>query len=131
MQHAPLFLRLCQEAQARITEVSAAELTAGQLPGNSPATSYLLLDVREDHEWEKGHLPGAEHLGRGILERDIERIVPSLEAPVVLYCGGGFRSALAADSLQRMGYRHVYSLAGGYRGWLDAGRPVVTTKVAT
>jgi rhodanese-related sulfurtransferase len=84
----------------------------------------LLLDVREDHEWAAGHLPGAQHLGRGILERDIEGIAPNLEQPLVLYCGGGFRSALAADSLQQMGYRRVYSLAGGFRGWKDSGLPI-------
>lgn len=119
MDHSPRFLKLSEEARGRVTELSAEELLA-----RKPETLHL-LDVREDHEWQAGHLPGARHLGRGILERDIERLIPDVDATIVLYCGGGYRSALAAESLQRMGYRRVLSLAGGFRGWRDAGRPTV------
>lgn len=95
--------------------------------GRRDASAPLhLIDVREDHEWQAGHIPGAQHLGRGILERDIERILPNLDSDIVLYCGGGYRSALAADSLTRMGYRRVRSLAGGYRGWCTAGLAIAT-----
>ena len=85
-----------------------------------------VFDVREEHEWSAGHVAGAAHLGKGIIERDIERTVPDINAPIVLYCGGGFRSALAADALQRMGYTNVLSMAGGWRGWTDAGGAVST-----
>ena len=79
----------------------------------------MLIDVREDHEWNKGHLPQAHHLGRGILERDIERLCPDKDSKIILYCGGGYRSALAAVNLQTMGYTHVLSMAKGYRGWVE------------
>ena len=126
MKHAPRFLRLCEEARARVRELTAEELLSRQADARSSGQPLHLLDVREDHEWQAGRIPGARHLGRGILERDIEGAISDLDAPIVLYCGGGYRSALAADSLQRMGYRQVYSLAGGYRGWKDAGRPLET-----
>jgi rhodanese-related sulfurtransferase len=84
----------------------------------------LLIDVREDNEWSKGHLPNAVHLGRGIIERDIEQRIPDTGAKLVLYCGGGFRSALVAENLQKMGYTNVESMDGGWKGWLDAGLPV-------
>ena len=84
---------------------------------------FLLVDVREDNEWANGHLPGAVHMGKGIIERDIEQRVPDTNAKVVLYCGGGFRSALVADNLQKMGYTNVESMDGGWKGWLDAGLP--------
>lgn len=90
-----------------------------------PLEPLFFLDVREDHEWEQGHLPEAQHLGKGILERDIEQRVPDPDANIVLYCGGGFRSALAAYALGQMGYRRVRSLAGGFRGWRDSGRLLV------
>ena len=128
MQHSPGFLRISEDARSRVTELAADDLLrlmrdAGR---GSPATSLHLLDVREDHEWQAGHIPGAQHLGRGILERDIERLLPNLDTDIVLYCGGGYRSALAADSLARMGYRRVRSLAGGYRGWTAAGHAIAT-----
>jgi len=84
---------------------------------------FLLIDVREDNEWAKGHLPNAVHLGRGIIERDIEQRIPDTGAKLILYCGGGFRSALAAENLQKMGYTNVESMDGGWKGWLDAGLP--------
>jgi rhodanese-related sulfurtransferase len=84
---------------------------------------FMLVDVREDHEWQAGHLPGAIHIGKGIIERDIETKVPDPATEMVLYCGGGFRSALAADNLQKMGYTNVISMDGGFRGWKDAGLP--------
>jgi rhodanese-related sulfurtransferase len=130
MHHSPRFVALCEDARRRVAEISGDDLSrwmaGGAGPDGGSATAPILLDVREDHEWQVGRLPGARHLGRGILERDIERLIPDLDAPVVLYCGGGYRSALAADSIGRMGYRRVYSLAGGFRGWRDAGRPVDT-----
>ena len=85
---------------------------------------FLIVDVREDNEWAKGHLPGAIHLGRGIIERDIEQRVPDTNAKLILYCGGGFRSALVADNLQKMGYHNVESMDGGWKGWLEAGLPI-------
>ena len=85
---------------------------------------FLIVDVREDNEWAKGHLPGAIHLGRGIIERDIEQRVPDTNAKLILYCGGGFRSALVADNLQKMGYHNVQSMDGGCKGWLEAGLPI-------
>ena len=117
--HSPEFVKLCEKARARITEISATELVARQ-----GATPLHLVDVREDHEWRKGHLPGAVHLGKGIIERDIERQIPDPAAEIVLYCGGGYRSALAACALQDMGYTRVRSLAGGFRGWQEAGHPI-------
>src|SRR5918912_2194956 len=93
----------------------------GRLGANPQAR---LLDVREDNEWQRGHAAGAEHLGRGIIERDIEQRVPDHGAELILYCGGGYRSALAADNLQRMGYTNVYSMAGGWKAWQDAGAPI-------
>jgi rhodanese-related sulfurtransferase len=122
MEHAPRFLRLCEEARARVRELTAEEYSAQQAE-----RALQLVDVREDHEWQAGRIPGARHLGRGILERDIERTFPDLTTPIVLYCGGGFRSALAAESLSRMGYSNVFSLFGGFRGWKDSGRPVEAT----
>lgn len=124
MKHSPRFLDLVSKARARVTEVSIDDFRQQvDAPGGQP----VLLDVREDHEWAKGHLPGAEHLGRGILERDVENAYPDLDTDLVLYCGGGYRSALAADSLSQMGYRRVRSLAGGYRAWTEAGLPIVTS----
>lgn len=129
MQHSPGFLRISEEARARVTEISAIDLLARlaersrNRPGAAP-TTFTLIDVREDHEWQAGRIPGARHVGRGILERDIERTLPDLNSEIILYCGGGYRSALAADSLSRMGYRRVLSLAGGFRGWRDGGNAV-------
>lgn len=119
MKHAPGFLRLVEEKRRHVREVSAAEVHA-----RLPARDFYLIDVREDHEWQTGHIPSARHLGKGILERDIEQTVPDRDAEIVLYCGGGYRSVLAADALQQMGYTRVRSLAGGLRGWIEAGLPV-------
>ena len=120
--HSPGFLRLVEDAKARIRHFSIDEFLQ-RLQGGE---RFILVDVREESEWAKGRLPGAHHLGRGILERDIERLVPDPEAPIVLYCGGGFRSALAADNLQRMGYKNVTSLDGGWREWNERGLPTAT-----
>ena len=120
MTHNPGFLQLVQDAKQRIRECTVAEVKA-RLDREEP---FHFIDVREDHEFAKDHARGATHLGRGILERDIESRIPDKSAAIVLYCGGGFRSALAADNLQRMGYTHVISMDGGIRGWRDAGYPV-------
>ncbi|MDX1536819.1 rhodanese-like domain-containing protein [Arsukibacterium sp.] len=116
-QHAPGFIALVNQAKAEINEITIDEL----LQHNQP---YVLLDVREDHEWAKGHLPEAMHLGKGIIERDIEQTVADKKQKIVLYCGGGYRSALAALTLQQMGYQQVLSLAGGYREWTEQGLAV-------
>lgn len=118
--HSPGFLKIVEDAKSRITEISIEEYQKRVAAGEK----LVLVDVREDREWEKGHLPGAVHIGRGVLERDIEAAFPDKEAPLVLQCGGGFRSALSCDNLQRMGYTRVMSLDGGYRGWIERGLPV-------
>ena len=117
--HSPRFLKLVEAVKRRIREVSAAELQR-KLEAKG---RFHLLDVREAQEYAAGHLPGARHLCKGILERDIETMVPDSGAEIILYCGGGYRSALAADNLQDMGYTRVSSLAGGWREWVEAGRP--------
>lgn len=122
MQHAPRFLKLVEEVKRRIRELTVEDVKAKLDRGET----FHLIDVREESEFAKDHLPGATHLGRGILERDIEARVPDLGAEIVLYCGGGFRSALAADNLQKMGYTHVLSMDGGIRGWRDKGHPLAT-----
>ncbi|HMP61299.1 MAG TPA: rhodanese-like domain-containing protein [Gemmatales bacterium] len=119
-QHAPRFLAVVQDALQRVKEVTRAELAERLQRGEA----WHLVDVREDHEWAAGHIAGAEHLGKGILERDAERRFPDPATPLVLYCGGGYRSALAADMLQKMGYTNVLSLAGGFRGWCEANLPI-------
>lgn len=121
-QRAAAFLALVDEARPRVREISIAEYGERLMRQEQ----HVLIDVREDHEWAAGRLPGALHLGRGIIERDIESHFADRDAPLVLYCGGGYRSVLACDSLRKMGYTHVVSLAGGYRGWLEAGLPVET-----
>jgi rhodanese-related sulfurtransferase len=120
MKHSEGFLRLVREARSRIREVSVEEARARIQEGEA----VRLIDVREDNEWEAGHALGAEHMGRGIIERDIEGLVPDKGTELILYCGGGYRSALAADNLQRMGYTNVYSMAGGWKAWKEAGAPV-------
>jgi rhodanese-related sulfurtransferase len=121
-QHAPGFLKLVQEAKTRIREV-----TVGDVKGRlDRGDRFHLLDVREESEYARDHLPGAVHLGKGILERDIEQRVPDLSAPLVLYCGGGYRSALAADNLQKMGYTNVLSMDGGIRDWRAHGYPLTS-----
>jgi rhodanese-related sulfurtransferase len=117
LEHSPGFLKLAAGAKARVRQTSVQTVRERLSRGER----FLLIDVREDHEWAKGRLPGALHLGRGILERDIEKAVPDKDADIVLYCGGGFRSALAAESLGLMGYTRVASMDGGYRGWESAG----------
>ena len=118
--HGARFLALVDDAKQRIREVTIDAVKA-KLEQGEP---FLLIDVREESEYAKDHLPGAIHLGKGILERDIERRAPQLDAQLVLYCGGGFRSALAADSLQKMGYHNVLSMDGGYRDWKQQGLPL-------
>jgi len=118
--HSQGFLNLVKDAKTRVKEEDYREtkkrLDAGE--------KFVLVDTREDSEWARGHIPGAVHLGRGIIERDIEKTVPDKNTQIVLYCGGGYRSALAADNLQKMGYRDVISMDGGWRGWTEAGFPV-------
>jgi len=118
-KHSPGFLALVEEVRPRVRELSVDETLEAVNGG-----SARLIDVREDNEWEAGHARGAEHLGRGIIERDIERVVPDKDSELILYCGGGYRAALAADSLQKMGYTNVASVAGGWRAWLEAEAPV-------
>ena len=120
MKHAKRFLEIVKQAKSRVKETDVATVRARQKKGDT----FYLVDVREDNEWDKGHLPGAIHLGKGVIERDIEGVIPDLNAEIILYCGGGYRSALAADALQRMGYHNVISMNGGYRGWLEAGHTV-------
>jgi rhodanese-related sulfurtransferase len=121
MDHSPGFLRLVADAKGRIHEVGVADVERLRRSGER----FELIDVREEEEWRRGHLPGARHLCKGIIERDIETAIPDRGAHLVLYCGGGFRSALAADNLQRMGYARVVSMDGGWRAWTAAGLPVV------
>lgn len=121
MDHAQGFLNLVNDAKLRIKEETFRE-TKKRLDNGE---KLILVDTREDAEWARGHIPGAIHLGRGIIERDIEKTIPDKGTPIVLYCGGGFRSALAADNLQKMGYGNVISMDGGWRGWTEAGFPVI------
>jgi rhodanese-related sulfurtransferase len=122
-KHAPRFLQIVDAVRVNIRECTVADVQSRQARGET----FLLFDVREDNEWLLGHIPGAQHVGKGIIERDIEALVPDPDTEIVLYCGGGFRSALAADNLQKMGYTNVISMDGGYRGWKDAGLPIDTT----
>ena len=117
MKHSPQFLALVNDAKARVRETNVADVKQRMDRGEE----FYLVDTREDREWERGHLPGAIHLGKGIIERDIENTIPVKSKAIVLYCGGGFRSALAADALQKMGYSNVLSMDGGWRGWNEAG----------
>jgi rhodanese-related sulfurtransferase len=120
MIHTEGFLKIVDDAKSRVKEVTVEE-TQKRLGANPNA---LLIDVREDHEWQAAHAKGAEHLGKGIIERDIETTVPDKSTELILYCGGGYRSALAADVLQRMGYTNVWSMAGGWKAWQESGAPV-------
>src|SRR5712692_7267023 len=120
MQHAPRFLKIVDDARSRIKETNVDEVKL-RLDGGE---KFVLVDVREESEFAKDHLPGAIHLGKGVIERDVEASVPDLNALVVLYCGGGFRSALAADNLQKMGYTSVLSMDGGIRLWREKGFPL-------
>jgi rhodanese-related sulfurtransferase len=121
-QHSPQFLKLVQDAKLRVQELSVDQVKAKQDRGEK----LVLVDVREDHEWAKDHLPGAIHLGKGIIERDVEAQFPDPSTELILYCGGGFRSALVADNLQRMGYARVISMDGGIREWREKGLPLAT-----
>jgi len=120
--HAAGFLALVEEARPRVKEISIAAYGERLMRHEQ----HVLIDVREDHEWARGHLPGAMHLGRGIIERDIELHFADRSTPIVCYCGGGYRSVLVCDSLQKMGYTNVVSLAGGFRAWEAAGLVVET-----
>lgn len=119
MEHSPGFLALVNDARARIRETTPEEVERRRRAGER----FHLIDVREDHEWGAGRAEGAVHLGKGIIERDVEKTFPDRDAELVLYCGGGYRSALAADALQRMGYRRVQSMDGGWRRWRELGLP--------
>jgi rhodanese-related sulfurtransferase len=119
MKHSEGFLKLVNDAKTRIREVTVEDARE-RMKAND---GVRLIDVREDNEWNAAHAADAEHLGKGIIERDIEVTVPNKNTEVILYCGGGFRSALAADVLQQMGYTNVFSLAGGWKAWKDSGAP--------
>lgn len=120
--HGPRFVELVDSVRRQIRECTIEEMLGRRAAGDN----FLLLDVREESEWAKGRIPGAKHLGKGVIERDIEERVPDTAAPIVLYCGGGYRSALAALNLQSMGYTNVISMDGGYRGWCERGFEVET-----
>jgi rhodanese-related sulfurtransferase len=119
--HPEGFLRLVKEAKTRIKEEDFREIKK-KLDAGEP---MVIIDTREDNEWARGHIPNAVHLGKGVIERDIEKAIPDKDATLVLYCGGGYRSALAADNLRKMGYRNVISMDGGWRGWTEAGFPTI------
>jgi rhodanese-related sulfurtransferase len=119
--HPEGFLRLVRDAKTRIKEEDFREIKKKLDAGEK----MTLVDTREDNEWARGHIPNALHLGKGVIERDIEKAIPDKETTLVLYCGGGYRSALAADNLQKMGYRNVISMDGGWRGWTEAGFPTI------
>ena len=118
--HAPRFLQIVDAVRVNIRECTVGDVQERQARGEL----FILFDVREESEFGAGHLPGAKSLGKGIIERDIEALVPDPDTELVLYCGGGFRSALAADNLQKMGYTNVISMDGGWREWTQAGQPV-------
>jgi len=120
MRHSPGFLKLVDDAKSRVKEADFRDIKQ-RIDSREKLT---LIDVREDNEWARGHLPGAVHLSKGVIERDIEQAFPDKNDPLVLYCGGGFRSALVADNLQKMGYTNVISMDGGWRGWTAAGYPI-------
>jgi len=124
--HSPGFLALVADAKQRVRGFDIGEYRRRVAHGEP----WVLIDTREDHEWERGHLPGAIHMSKGIIERDIEETFADRKTPIVCYCGGGFRSALVADNLQKMGYTNVVSLEGGYRGWAAEGLPIEGEKPA-
>jgi rhodanese-related sulfurtransferase len=119
MKHSPGFLALVDDAKTRVRETTPEEVERRRRLGER----FHLVDVREDSEWEQSHAAGAVHIGKGVIERDVETLIPEHDAEIVLYCGGGFRSALAADALQKMGYRNVVSMDGGWRRWRELGLP--------
>jgi len=118
--HPPRFLKIVDDARSRVRETTVDEVKA-RLDSHD---KFVLVDVREDREFDADHIPGAVHLGKGVIERDIEATYPALDTPLILYCGGGFRSALAADNLQKMGYSNVISMDGGIREWREKGYPL-------
>jgi rhodanese-related sulfurtransferase len=120
MSHSPEFLKIVNDAKSRVKQTDVAAVLERIKKGEK----LTLVDVREDDEWAKGRVAGAIHLGKGVIERDVEETIPDKTREIILYCGGGFRSALSADNLQKMGYRNVVSMDGGWRGWNDAGGPV-------
>ena len=120
VQHPPRFLKIVEDAKTRVRETTVDEVKARLDRGDK----FVLVDVREESEFQKDHLPNAIHLGKGVIERDIEQKVPDTNTPMILYCGGGFRSALAADNLQKMGYTQVLSMDAGIRGWREKGYPL-------
>lgn len=120
MKHSEGFLKVVDQAKERIRETTPAEVRRRQQAGDR----FHFVDVREDNEWQKGRAAGAIHLGKGIIERDIETAIPDHHARIVLYCGGGYRSALAADALQQMGYTSVESMDGGWKLWIDMNYPI-------
>jgi rhodanese-related sulfurtransferase len=124
MDHSPRFLQIVDDAKTRIREVTVEDVRRSRDNGED----FALIDTREDSEWAAGHAAGSIHLGKGVIERDIEKLAPDTSRKLVLYCGGGYRSALAADALQKMGYTNVYSLAGGWRAWNQAQMPVESGK---
>jgi len=119
MQHSEEFLAITSDARSRVREISVSDAVERMNDGAE------LIDVREDNEWETDHADGARHMGRGVIERDIVQAFPDKSTEVILYCGGGYRSALAADMLQKMGYRNVFSMAGGWKAWKESGAPTV------
>jgi len=123
-QHSPRFLKIVDDAKRRVRETNVEIVKARLDRGDK----FVLVDVREDREFDADHLPGAVHLGKGIIERDIEAKYPDLQTELVLYCGGGFRSALVADNLQKMGYSNVISMDGGIRDWRERGFPLEKSK---
>jgi rhodanese-related sulfurtransferase len=122
MQHSEKFLAIVNDAKTRIREATVDEVKHDR----ESNVDHVLVDTREDSEWNAAHAAGAIHLGKGVIERDIESAIPDTGKKIVLYCGGGYRSALAADTLQKMGYTNVFSLAGGWRAWNAAGMPIET-----
>lgn len=122
MKHSEGFLRIVNEAKSRIHEITVQE--AQELLERFQGDEAVLIDVREDNEWNEAHAAAAIHLGKGIIERDIESTVPDKSTELILYCGGGYRSALAADVLQNMGYTNVWSMAGGWKAWKESGAPI-------
>jgi rhodanese-related sulfurtransferase len=121
MDHSPGFLKLVAAAQKHVREISVAEAQARLAADRA----VVLIDVREDHEWSAGHATAARHLGKGILERDLEKLFPEANTEIIMYCGGGFRSALTCEAAQKLGYQKVFSLTGGYKGMVAAGWPMV------
>ena len=119
-KHSPRFMKICQDAKAKVKETTVDEVKRRLDRGDR---DFVLVDVREEGEWNAGHIPGAVHLGKGVIERDIEQKVPDTNRELILYCGGGFRSALAAENLGRMGYTNVVSMDGGWRGWTEKQYP--------